>query len=232
MLVSDLMRTEVVTVRPDDTLADAARTMLVHHVSGLPVAEAGKLVGIITEGDLLRRVEIGTAGASHGWLKAFLSPGRLANEFVRTHGRYVRDAMNLSPVTVTPDTELADVADLMCKMHVKRLPVVQRDTLVGVISRTDLLRVLASELAKTGDPYSAAGIKTHIMDILAQERWAHRSGIRVNVAGGTVALEGMVFSQEEQRAVRVIAETTPGVTEVHDNLVLIDPASSMSIPVA
>jgi CBS domain-containing protein len=232
MLVSDLMKTELVTVQPDDTLADAARMMLMHHVSGLPVVEAGKLAGIITEGDLLRRVEIGTAGKAHGWLKAFFLPGSLANEYVRTHGRYVRDAMKPSPMTVTSDTDLSDVADLMCKMRFKRLPVVDEGRLVGVIGRTDLLRVLARQLIDTRDPYAETDVRDHILNTLARERWAHRSGIRVHVSGNIVGLEGMVFSPEEQRAVRVIAETTPGVTEVHDNLVLVDPASSMTIPVA
>jgi predicted transcriptional regulator len=140
--------------------------------------------------------------------------------------------MKRPPITVTSGTDLADVADLMSKMHIKRLPVVDDDRLVGVISRTDLLRVLARQFDEACDPYSETDIKAHIITTLAQERWAHKSGIRVNVAGSIVGLEGMVFSPEEQRAVRVIAETTPGVKEVHDNLVLVDPASSMSIPIA
>lgn len=232
MFVSELMKTEVVTVEPENTLADAARIMLARHVSGLPVTAAGRLVGIITEGDLLRRAEIGTADETHGWLRAFLLPNSLAKKYVHTHGRYVRDAMTADPITVTADTPLTAVAEIMCTRHIKRLPVVSADRLVGVISRTDMLRSLARRLIDSGDPYTETQIRDHIISTLAKERWAPKSGIRVSVVGHTVDLEGMVFSAEEQNAVRVIAETTPGVKDVRDHMVFVDPASGMCFPAA
>jgi CBS domain-containing protein len=230
MIVADVAEGPVCYVEPETTLADAARIMLAQRVSGLPVLENGGLCGVVTEGDLLRRAEIGTDRARHGWFKTFFMPASLAKTYVHTHGRFVRDVMTADPVTVTRDTPLATAAELMCTHHIKRLPVMEGAKLVGVISRTDLLRVLARKLIELTAPLSEAQIKQHIMQTLAQERWAPKTGIEVKVTGSVVDLEGTIFSVDEQSAVRVIAETTPGVTEVHDHLVFIDPTSGMSFP--
>jgi len=230
MIVSDLMKTVLVTVTPASTLADAARMMLAQHVSGLPVVEAGRLVGIVTEGDLLRRVEIETGENKIGWLRGFFLPAALAAEYIQTHGRHVRDVMTPSPMTVAPDTSLVEVAAIMLSKHIKRLPVVRNDRLVGVISRSDMLRVLARRLIDTVDPLSETQIRDHIIDTISHEAWAPKSGIRVTVMGSVVNLEGIVFSGDQQKALRVIAETTPGVSEVHDHLVFVDPSSGMAFP--
>jgi CBS domain-containing protein len=232
MFVSDLMKTEVIAVAPENTLADAARMMLAQRASGLPVVEGGRLVGIVTEGDLLRRVEIGTEGKKHSWLTAFFLPNSLASEYVHTHGRFVRDVMTPSPIAVTPDTGLTEVAEIMSHKHIKLLPVVENDRVVGVISRTDMLRVLARRLIDTSGPLTEAQIRDNIVSTLAQEPWVPKSGIRVGVTGSVVHLEGTVFSSDEQHAVRVIAETSPGVTEVRDDLVFIDPGSGVAFPAA
>jgi CBS domain-containing protein len=232
MFVSDLMNTRIFSVGPDDSLAETARIMLTRHVGGLPVMEFGRLIGIVTQGDLLRRVEIGTSEKQQGWFKAFFMPASLANEFVHTHGRHVRDVMTPDPLAVSPGTALSEAADLMCGKHFKCLPVVLDGELVGMLSRTDLLTVLARRLLDQYDPYTETEIKTHILDSLAQERWAPKSGIRVSVNGNSVTLAGTIFNADEQRAVCVVAETTPGVKEVHDHLILVDPASGMSYPVA
>jgi CBS domain-containing protein len=232
MFVSDLMNTNVITVEPENTLADAARIMLAQHVSGLPVLDAGRLVGVITEGDLLRRVEIDTAPREAGWFKAFVMPSRLANDYVHTHGQHVRDVMSSTPISVTPTTSLDEVADIMVTKHIKRLPVLADGKLVGVISRTDMLRALARRLIDHDDPYTETQIKEHIVATMARERWAPKSGIRINVTGKVVDLEGAVFSAAEQQAIRVIAETTPGVEEVRDHLLFIDPGSGLAFPAA
>jgi CBS domain-containing protein len=232
MLVSDLMKCDVTTVQPDTTLADAARIMLSRHVSGLPVLDRGVLVGIVTEGDLLQRTEIGTDGKIHSRLKAFFMPGSLAGEFIRTHGRYVRDVMTSPVISVTPDTPLFEAANIMCQHDIKRLPVLRDGKLAGVIGRTDLLAVLARRLIEVDDPFTDADIRNHILTTLREQSWAPKSGITIKVAGGIVDLEGPIISYQERRAVRVVAETTPGVREVHDNLFFVDPTSGMSIPVA
>ncbi len=233
MFVAALMTKNPVTVLPETTLADAARIMLARRISGLPVMdETGRLVGMVTEGDMLRRAELGTQGSRPGWLKALLLPASLAADYVRTRGRKVGEVMTASPVSVTPETDLAEVTNLMLHKHIKRLPVLQDGALVGVISRSDLMRVLALKLIEIPSATSDAGISTHIESEMAAARWAPQSGIRVNVADQVVYLDGVVFSDAERQAVKVIAENAPGVTQVRDNLVFVDPGSGMAFPVA
>jgi CBS domain-containing protein len=232
MFVSDLMKYDVNTVAPETTLADAARIMVSQHVSGLPVVEDGKLVGMVTEGDLLRRAEIGTDSKKQNWFRAFFLPSSLADEYVHTHGRFVRDVMTESVMTVFPDTSLAEVANIMCKQRVKRLPVLENGKLIGIIARADLLAALVLHLIETRDPLTENEIGDHILTEMKKHNWAPRSGVTVKVAGHVVDLDGTVFSDAERRAVRVIAETTPGVKFVRDHRVFVDPTSGMSIPVA
>jgi CBS domain-containing protein len=231
MIVSDLMTTDVMTVLPETSLADAARMMLAKHVSGVPVVDAtGALVGMLTEGDLLRRAELGTDGAPPCWLKTFLMPSALARDYVRTHGRRVAEVMSDKPVAVTPQSALTAAAALMRKTHFKRLPVVADGRLVGVISRMDLLGALAMKLIETRPvEHADRAIAAHILAELARQSWAPKSGIRVHVADAVVALEGVIFSDAERQAVRVIAENAPGVKAVTDHLVYVDPGSGMAM---
>ncbi len=231
MIVSDLMTADVMTVLPETSLADAARMMLAKHVSGLPVVDGkGALVGMLTEGDLLRRTELETQGAQPSWLKTFLMPSTLAADYVRTHGRRVAEVMSEHPITVAPAASLADVADIMRRKHFKRLPVMENGKLVGVIARSDLLGALAMKLIETHGRPTDAAITDHIKTELAHQRWAPQSGIRVHVVDAVVELDGVIFSDDERRAVRVIAENAPGVKEVNDHLVYVDPGSGMAIP--
>lgn len=231
MIAADLMTKNPATVQPETTLADAARIMIARRVSGLPVVDAaGLLVGMITEGDLLRRPELGTEGSRPSWLKTFLMPASLAADYVRTHGRQVSEVMTKNPICVTPETDLAEVTDKMRQKHIKRLPVMQGGALIGVISRSDLLKALALKLIETRAAPTDQTIGDYIKGELARERWAPQSGIRVHVTGNIVNLEGVIFSDDERNAVKVIAENAPGVKEVHDNLVYIDPGSGMAFP--
>jgi CBS-domain-containing membrane protein len=231
MIVAELMSKDVMTVLPETNLADAARMMLAKHVSGLPVVDAhGALVGMVTEGDLLRRSELQTEGAQPSWLKTFLMPSMLAADYVRTHGRHVAEVMSHNPLVVAPSTALSEITDIMRRKHIKRLPVVENGKLVGVIARSDLLGALAMKLIETCGKPSDAAITEHIKTELAHERWAPKSGIRVNVVDAVVELDGVVFSDNERRAVKVIAENAPGVKEVNDHLVYVDPGSGMAIP--
>jgi CBS domain-containing protein len=232
MFVGDLMTKNLVTVLPETSLADAARIMLARHLSGLLVLDkSGQLVGVITEGDLLRRAELGTQDDRANWLKVFLMPGGLAADYVKTHGRFVSEVMTANPVSVTPQTELAVAATLMRKRHIKRLAVILDGTPVGVISRSDLLGALALKLIQTASAKpSDAAICADIQAGLAKESWAPKTGIRVVVKNAVVALEGVVMSDGERRAVKVIAENAAGVAGVKDHLVFIDPGSGMAFP--
>jgi len=231
VIVRELMSTDVMTVLPETTLADAARMMLAKHVSGVPVVDGkGVLVGMLTEADLLRRTELDTQGGAPGWLKIFLMPSALASDYVRTHGRLVAEVMSERPVSVGPQAGLTEVAEIMRKKHFKRLPVVEDGRIVGVISRADLLGVLAMKLIeRPAAERSDKAIGAEILAALARERWAPKSGIRVHVADAVVALEGVIFSDSERQAIRVIAENAAGVKAVNDHLVYVDPGSGMAI---
>ena len=223
MIVAELMCRDIVTVQPESSIAEAAQSMLRHRVSGLPVIDkSGHLVGILTEGDLLRRPELGTEGRRAAWMKALINPASLAAEYVHTHSRHVSDVMSRNPVFVRPETSLAKAAELMQHKRVKRLPVLQGETLVGVISRFDLLTALAPKLIPATEEVGEQEIQETILAALARELWAPKSGLRVQVTGTAVYLEGMVYSEDERRAARVLAENTRGVNMVVDRLELTD----------
>ena len=233
MNVAALMSTNLVSVLPSTTLADAVRIMLAHNVSGLPVLESdGRLVGMITEGDLLRRTELESEGKQPSWLKAFLMPSSVAADYIATHGRHVSEVMTSHPISVSPVTDLAAVSQLMLHKHVKRLPVLEAGRLVGIISRSDVLRALARKLIEVPEERSDDEIGAYIKNELAHAKWAPKSSIKVEVKEHVVNLEGTIFSDEERQAVIVIAENAPGVKEVQDHLTFIDPGSGMSFPIA
>src|SRR3984893_12574209 len=129
MNASDVMTRNILSVRHDTSVAEGIRLMLDNRISGLPVIdEAGRLVGILTEGDLLRRGETGTERHRPRWLEILMGPGRLAGEYVRTHGRKVEEIMTRDLVTVTPETALEEVVGLMERRRIKRAPVLDGGT--------------------------------------------------------------------------------------------------------
>src|SRR6516165_5840827 len=149
MRAHQIMTKPVITVDPDTTIVEAAKIMLTRHISGLPVVDAtGKLVGIVSEGDFIRRREIGTGRRRGRWLKFILGPGESAWDFVRENGRRIAEVMTPSPVTVTEGTTLAEIADLMERRHIKRLPVLRGDKIVGMISRANLLQAVGQSCAQ------------------------------------------------------------------------------------
>jgi CBS domain-containing protein len=230
MIIRDLMTEKLVTVRPETSLAEAAGLMLSRRLSGLLVVDdAGRLAGVVTEGDLLRRAELGTEGEAPNWLEVFLMPGRLAADYVKTHGRKVSEVMTADPVCVAAGDALTVAAAAMRKYGVKRLPVMADGFPVGVISRFDLLAALVPLLARdvAAQP-SDADICADIEAALTRETWAPKSGIRVSVKAGVVDLAGVIMSDGERQAVRVIAENVFGVVSVTDNMVFVDPGSGMA----
>ncbi len=230
MIVSDLMTKKIVSVQPETSLADAARIMLDQDLSGLPVLNAaGRLVGIVTEGDLLRRVEIGTAELKANWMQAFFLPDRLATDYVKTHGRHVAEVMTAEPVTVTPQTALSTAASIMRDKKIKRLPVVEGEQLVGMLGRTDILGALVRKLIELDASHPTDGeIYDYIKAVLAKENWAPRAGLHIEVHDGVVFLKGIIMSDAEKQALTVIAENAPGVKKVTDELVFVDPATGMA----
>ena len=231
MNASDVMTCNILSVRPDATIAEAIRTMLDNRISGLPVIdEAGRLVGILTEGDLLRRGETGTERHRPRWLEILMGPGRLAEEYVRTHGRRIGEVMTRDPVSVTPDTPLKEIVELMERHRIKRVPVLDGEVPVGILSRADLLRGLAGALTETpAVVISDEEISERILGELARAAWAPRDGIAITVENGVVDLNGVILDEKEREALRVAAENVPGVKAVEDHLVWVEPVSGTII---
>ena len=229
MNAADIMTRTVVSIAPTASIIDAMRLMTGQHLSGLPVMDAdGRLVGIITEGDLLRRVEMGTERAQSGWRAFLRGPALQAQDYVHSHGRRVEDVMTRDVLTVTGAAQLTDVVGLMETRHIKRLPVVADGRLLGVISRADLLRVLIGELSKTMPALpDDQAMREKVMDELRAQTWGGRTSVTVLVTNGVVFLEGTTFDERERDAIRVLAENVPGVREVRDHLAFCDPSQVM-----
>ena len=228
MRAHQIMTRPVVTVSPDATIVEAANIMLQRHISGLPVVDsAGKLVGMVTEGDLIRRPEIGTQKKRGRWLGFLTGPGKLAEDFVHEQGRRVGEVMTKSPLTVTEETPLAEIADLMEKNNVKRLPVTQGDTLVGIVSRANLLQAVASLARTIPDPTADDDhIRNRLIAALQKQDWCP-FGLNVIVRDGIVHLSGVITDERSRQAAIVAAENVDGVKKVHDHLCWVDTMSGV-----
>ena len=227
MIAADVMTRNVGSVTPDATVEDTARMMLERGISGLFVVDAkGDLSGIVTEGDLLRRDEIGTERHRPWWLRMFVSPGKQAADFTRSHGRRVRDVMTEEVIAVPSDASLETVVEVMEEHRIKRVAVTENARVVGVISRADLLRALVGR-TRTAGPVAADDrtIRETILDALEQQSWAPMTTVNVVVNDSVVDLWGTITNENERRAIAVLAENTPGVKTVHDHLVFVEPYS-------
>ena len=230
MRAHQIMTRPVVTVSPETTIVEAANTMLQRHVSGLPVVDpAGKLVGIISEGDFLRRSEIGTRRKRDRFLKFILGPGQAATDFVHEHGRKVAEIMTPEPLTITEDTALEEIVELMEKNNVKRLPVTRGDQIVGIVSRANLLQAVASLARQIPDPTADDDhIRNRIIDALEKNDWCP-FGLSVIVRDGIVHLSGVITEERSRQAAIVGAENVAGVKKVHDHLCWVDTMSGMHL---
>lgn len=222
MLTGQIMTQNVITVSPETTVAAAAETMLDHHISGLPVIENGKLIGIVTEGDFLRRAEIGTEqGKRPSWLQFLLGSGRAAADYVQAHGRKVTDVMTRDPRTVSESTPLQDLVATMEAHHVKRLPVMRDGKLVGIVTRANLLRAISTVARDViGPAASDEDVRARLIVKLMEADW-RPDGLQVVVRDGVAHLHGIITDDRARQAVIVAAETTPGVKAVRDHLVLL-----------
>jgi CBS domain-containing protein len=225
MRAVDVMTTDVITVDPDTTVQALAAMLAERGISGAPVVDSsGRLVGIISEGDLLHRAEIGTACRHHErrrswWLDHFASD--LAREYVKSHGRIVKDIMTRDVVTVTEDTDLADVAALLEAKRIKRVPVVREGKIAGIISRANIVRAVGS--SKGAPPREGEtddrSIRVKLLAELGREEWAKVWPEDVLVRDGTVHLWISADEPPEKRqALRIAAETIPGVRGVEEHV--------------
>ncbi len=228
MRAHQIMTRPVITVTPQTAIVEAANTMLQKHVSGLPVADAtGKLVGIVSEGDFIRRSEIGTQRRRGRFLKFILGPGQAATDFVHEHGRKVAEIMTPQPLTITEDTAPEEIVELMEKNNVKRLPVMRGDKIVGIVSRANLLQAVASLAREVPDPTADDDhIRNRVIDAIEKNDWCP-FGLGVIVRGGVVHLSGVITEERSRKAAVVAAKNVTGVTKVHDHLCWVDTMSGM-----
>jgi CBS domain-containing protein len=231
MKVGDVMTRRVISVAPDGSIRDAVQLMLQNRISGLPVVDpAGHLVGMVTEGDFLRRSETGTQRKRPRWLEFITGSGSLAGEYVRTHGRRIDEVMTVDPVTISEDADLDQVVQLMEKHRIKRLPVVRDDRLIGIVSRANLLHALASLDREAPPPVlEDSAIRERVLAELDRQPWAPKNLIEVVVRNGVVDLWGVIVADNQREAATVVAENIPGVKAVRNHLSWVEPVSGMVI---
>jgi len=231
----DIMTRQPITATPEMLIAEAVKLMAQHRISGLPVVDAtGVVVGIVSEGDLLRRAELGTERQHRRWVELLLGPGRRAREYVDAHARKVGEVMTDEVASVVAETSLADVVRIIERRHIKRLPVIDESgRLVGIVSRADLVHALLASLTqsqpKPGTPGDAE-LRDMILAEIARQPWGPRYSIDVKVADGVVDLYGAITDEYERPAVRVVAENIAGVKAVRDHLVWVEPVSGLALP--
>ena len=224
MAVRDVMTTQLVTARTETTVQELAHQMLVRRVSGIPVTDGkGNLLGMVSEGDLMRRTEVGTDRQAHRswWLRLFGDGADEARDYIKTHGATAADIMTREVITVRPEDDIATVAMLLEKHHIKRAPVVYEGKLQGIIARSDLLRGLATHgPLNSGATHSDREIRDVLVKHLHEQAWSDSALINVTVNDGVVNLWGVYDSEAQHDALLVAARNTPGVQDVEDHLSL------------
>ncbi len=231
MQAKDMMTADVIAIAPDATVLQAARLMLQHRISGLPVIDqSGKLVGIISEGDFLRRRETDTTRRRSRWLEFLMGPGRIAAEYTHSHGSKVSEVMTAELHTAEETTPLEDIVEMMERYRIKRVPVLRGEKIVGIVTRSNLLRAMVSvsrvaPAATTDD----AAIRQRLLAEMKQAEWAPAATVDVVVRDGIVELWGVIIDERQREALKVAAENIPGVKAVKDHLVWVEPMSGMAI---
>lgn len=226
MIVRDVMTREVAAVQANASIEAAIALMLERGISGLPVLdEQGAAIGIVSEGDLLRRTELGTVRPQPGWIQFVVDPDRLAETYAREHGRRVSDVMTRTLVTVSPEATLAEAAELMARHRIRRVPVIEHGRLAGIVARADLLRALHAALTRSrATPFrSDAEIRAAVEASIAETGLFPAGRVTVAVAGGDVTLHGTLTGERQRAALRAAAEAVPGVRMVRDGLACVDP---------
>ena len=221
MKAADVMVTNVITVHQDTPVAKIAETLLANRISAVPVVnDKDGLVGIVSEGDLIHRVEAGTERHRSWWLELLSGKELLAHEFVKSHARKAADVMTRPVVSVQPDTPLGDIASLLEKHRIKRVPVVNNGKIIGIVSRANLIQALVSDANASDQAIDDLTLHSNILEQLRSKPWVNSSTINVVVNNGAVELWGIVNSETEKNAIRVAVEVTPGVRQVSNRLVV------------
>jgi CBS domain-containing protein len=223
MKAADIMVSNVIAVLPDQSVQEVAELLLTRRISAVPVIDsAGKLVGLVSEGDLMRCADAGTERHRSWWLRILLGREGLAADYIKEHARKVADVMTHKIITAKPDTHIGDIADLLERNGIKRVPIVQDGKVVGIVSRANLLQALAAMRKQINieKPVADSTLRSSVLSRLKAEPWARTSLINITVHDGVVDLWGMVETATEKQALRVATEVTPGVRSVNDGIIV------------
>lgn len=222
MLARDIMTKDVCTVAPETRVDEVARRLAARRISAVPVVDPeNRVVGMISESDLLRRPETGTTEHRSWWSELFLSPDTMAREYVKTHALKAGEIMTRHVFCVAESSTLPEIVDALEAHRIKRVPVVRDGRLVGIVSRSDLVRALA-DVAKQGAPPSRQpddrSIREELDKRMKQQPWARSVYVQTMVHDGVVEFWGLADSEEHRHGLRVLAERIPGVTRVEDRM--------------
>lgn len=222
MKARDVMVSPVITANVRASVKDVAKVLLDRRISAVPVLDDdGRLAGIVSEGDLLHRTESGTERHRSWWLQALTGSGQMAEEFVKAHAHRIADVMTTDVITARPDTPLHEIAALLEKNMIKRVPIVDAGGhVVGIVSRANLIQAVAAGGKEIERPVSDEALREQLMAELGKQEWAHTILLNATVSDGVVDLWGMTDSRTEKKALRVAAEAIPGVRAVKDNLLV------------
>jgi CBS domain-containing protein len=220
MKARDVMVFPVITVGENETVRDVAGLLLAKRISAVPVIDsAGKLAGIVTEADLMRRAEAGTERPHSWWLSLLLGDSAIAADYVKSHATKTKDIMTRDVKTADPETPLHEIADLLEENHIKRLPIVSKGgDLVGIVSRANIIQAVASARPKLEISLPDTAIREKLLDELKRQPWAHFHKLNVTVSNGVVNLWGFVESETERQAIAAAAWSIPGVAAINDHL--------------
>lgn len=219
MKARDLMVSPVICVGIDATVHDVAKLLMKERISAVPVMNGTKLAGIVTEGDLLRRVEAGTENEYSWWVHMLAGDRAVAADYVKSHAIKVRDIMTHEVVTAAPDTPVCDVAGLIAEKHVKRIPIVDsQGELVGIISRSNIVQLVAGARPPIRVTLTDETIRNGLIETFKKLPWARSHQLNITVSNGVVDIWGSCESNDERNAICVAAENQPGVSSVNDHL--------------
>jgi CBS domain-containing protein len=219
MRAHEIMSRHVITIGADASVTDAIKTMLSHRISGLPVVDlAGKLVGILSEGDFVRRVELGTEKRPSRWLALLVSTEQAGLDLARQRGRKVAQIMSPNPITIAEDTSLEQIVRLMESRNIRQFPVMRGEEIVGMVTRSDFMTALATlSLDAIGYSDNDNEIRQTVVATLSQAPW-RPCGLNVTVHEGVVALRGTIRSDNARKAAIIATENVRGVKRVEDQM--------------
>ena len=230
MRARNVMTTHVVSVKPRTHIQNIARVLLDRQISAVPVIdEAKKLIGIVSEGDLMRRPEADTASPTSWWLRLLASPETLAEKYIKTHGRYAEDIMTRHVIAAEEDSTLEEIASMMEQRHIKRVPIVRDEKVVGIVSRANLLHGLVTAGVRNENATDDTEIRSKVVLALEREAGVRDEFMNITVSNGVVHLWGTALSDAEKKAACLAAENTDGVRAIKDHLNVLPPEAQAGL---